>query len=228
MVSALAGLQCSMCCPSVRYSSSAELGRSQTIVAFVDFCKAFDSGADTIMSQHSEEDCQMDICHGDHTWLDKVFFLFNIPAVMLHGDTLSPCIFVVVVGYIMRLTVTEPSMGFRWLLLTLQVSTMLVTCNQMLSICWLPSRPRLKHWASRLIFEFMLAGDFPGQPVLHLGCWLKDSNCTSRCICCYSLRLSPDPHQLLVIFCRLRWIHYHLLQKVFVTTHCRPNWITVV
>ena len=42
--------------------------------------------------------------------------------------------------------------GPRGLLLTLQMSTMLMTYNQMLSICSLPSTLRLKQCASRLIF----------------------------------------------------------------------------
>ena len=39
---------------------------------------------------------------------------FDITAGVLQGDTLSPFLFVVVVDYIMRLTVPDPSVGFRW------------------------------------------------------------------------------------------------------------------
>ena len=39
---------------------------------------------------------------------------FDITAGVLQGDTLYPFLFVIVVDYIMRLTVLDPSVGFRW------------------------------------------------------------------------------------------------------------------
>ena len=91
MVSSLAGLQCSMCCPSVGFLNSAEWGRSQTVLLYMWTsvrpwqCLKGQDGADSSMLRHSEEDCQsyqvhvhMYICHDDHTWLDKVIFLTSL------------------------------------------------------------------------------------------------------------------------------------------------------
>ena len=95
------------------------------VAVFVDFSKAFDSISrarmelilpsygiprkivKAIMSMYSCTSATVFTSDGQSD-------PFDITAGVLQGDTLSPFLFVIVVDYIMRLTVPDSSVGFRW------------------------------------------------------------------------------------------------------------------
>ena len=95
------------------------------VAVFVDFSKAFDSISrsrmELILSSYGIPHKIVKAIMSMYLYTSATVITpdgqsdpFDITAGVLQGDTLSPFLFVVVVDYVMRLTVPDPSVGFRW------------------------------------------------------------------------------------------------------------------